>query len=137
LDPQNYVSYINMGVVFNALGQNREAIEAYSKALEISPASKEALLNRAIGFTKVRDFSAAFRDYEHLIEIDRGTDYTGRAHFNMGFICYYYTKDYEQASYHFEEARRVDPVKYNTEKWLGKPIEVEKIETLPGRQHQR
>lgn len=137
LDPQNYVSYINMGVVYNAQGQNSAAIESYKKALTIFPSSKEALLNLAIGYTKLRDFTAAFQQYERLIEIDRGTDYTARAHFNMGFIFYYLLKDYQQAAYHFEIARRMDPVKYGTEKWLGRPIEPEKIETLPGKVHQR
>lgn len=137
LDPRNYVSYINMGVVHSRQGKNLEAIEDYTRGLTIFPASKEALLNRAIGYTRVKDYQAAFRDYERLIELDRGTDYTARAHYNMGIVYYYYIKDYEKAAFHFEEARRMDPVKYNTEKWLGKPVQVEKIETPPAKQHQR
>jgi hypothetical protein len=72
-----------------------------------------------------------------LIELDRGTDLTARAHFNMGYIYYYYKQEHEQGAYHFEKARKMDPVKYGTEKWLGRPTNPERIETPPQGPHQR
>jgi tetratricopeptide (TPR) repeat protein len=137
LDPQNYVSHINIGVVYNAQGENQKAVDTYKKALEIFPSSKEAMMNLAIGYTKLNDYDGAIAQYNKLIGLDRGTDFTARAHFNMGVIYYYYKKEYDQAAYHFEIARKMDPVKYSTEKWLGNPVNQERIETPPQKPHQR
>ena len=129
LNPSNYVAYLNIGAVLSMQQNHPEAIDNYQKALQIAPGSKEAMLNLALGYAQAKNHSAALEAFNRLLRIDRGTDYSARAHFNMGMIYYYYLNDFQQASYHFEYARRMSPEKYNTEKWLGKPLDVQRIET--------
>ncbi len=129
LNPSNYVAYLNVGAVYTLQRNHTEAIENYRKALQIAPESKEALLNLALGYAQAAEHRAAIEAFERLIRVDRGTDFSARAHFNMGMIYYYRLNDYQKASFHFESARRMNPEKYNTEKWLGKPMEVTRIET--------
>jgi protein O-mannosyl-transferase len=129
LNPSNYVAYLNIGAVLTIRKNHPEAILHYQKALQIAPDSKEALLNLALGYAQANEHLAAIETFERLIRVDRGTDFSARAHFNIGMIYYYRLNDYQKASFHFENARRMNPEKYNTEKWLGKPMEVTRIET--------
>lgn len=130
LNPLNFVAYLNIAAIEAMQRKFDEAIAHTKKALAISPSSKEAMLQLAKCYATKKDFPQALAAYEQLIQADRGTDLTARAHYNMGIIYYYQLNDYPRASHHFEIARRMNPTKYPTEKWLGKPNEnVTRIET--------
>lgn len=120
LNPANFVTYLNISALEFSQRNYEEAITNAQKAIAISPESKEATLQLAICYSR-KDPVKAIATYQQLIELDRGTDFTARAHFSIGMIYYYQIHDYQQASYHFEIAGKMNPEKYGTEKWLGKP----------------
>ena len=60
----------NLGVGFFELGQYRDAITAYTHALEVEPGMIAAYLNRARAYERLRQLQDAAQDYAKVLELD-------------------------------------------------------------------
>ena len=49
-----------------------QAIQEYSKILEVEPMDETALINRAFAFTMINDYESAIEDYDRILENDPG-----------------------------------------------------------------
>jgi tetratricopeptide (TPR) repeat protein len=57
----------------NAVGDNREAIKAYSKILRLDPKDDEALMMRAKNKRGIGDYTGAESDYTRVLQLDPGS----------------------------------------------------------------
>ncbi len=62
-------AYQNLGAAIAARGDHPLAIKNYSRALELNPASCEALYNRGNSFQALGETARALDDYSHAIEL--------------------------------------------------------------------
>ena len=51
-------------------GKNQEALEAFTKAIELNPKYAEAYNNRGIAHLKLGNYQQAIRDYDKAIKLD-------------------------------------------------------------------
>ncbi|HMS65748.1 MAG TPA: tetratricopeptide repeat protein [Ignavibacteria bacterium] len=139
LDPLNSDSFNNLGVIYDKIGDIKNAIVSFSKAIEIKPDYLLALNNRALMLAKNGDISEALKDYEEVIRIDPnnynafnsiGNIYLNKADFdsaidsynkaisiNSGFkeayrnlgLAYQKTKNFDEAEKNYNSALSIDP----------------------------
>ncbi len=57
----------------NAVGDNREAIKAYTKILRLDPKDDEALMMRAKNKRAIGDYAGAGNDYTRVLQLDPGS----------------------------------------------------------------
>lgn len=62
--------YYNQGSEILQLGDYRDAIVAFNKALEIDPELVDAYIKRATAKSKLNDYRGAIADYNKAIQID-------------------------------------------------------------------
>jgi len=89
----NWLVYNNRGVAYNGLGNYRQAIEDYGRAIEIKPDYAEAHYNRGNAYNGLGNYRQAIQDYNKAIEINPG--YAG-AYNNRG-VAYNGLGNYRQA----------------------------------------
>jgi regulator of sirC expression with transglutaminase-like and TPR domain len=65
----NYTAYISRGAAYAALGNNRQAIEDYDKALEIEPKLEKIYNNRGMAYSNLGNYRQAIVDYDKAIGI--------------------------------------------------------------------
>jgi tetratricopeptide (TPR) repeat protein len=84
----NYRVHNMRGVAYADLGNFKQAIEDYSRAIEIEPGFPEAYYNRGKDYTELGNFKKAVEDYTKAIAIkpDYAMAYNGRgnAYFDLG-----------------------------------------------------
>ena len=84
----NYRVYNMRGVAYADLGNFKQAIEDYGRAIEIEPGYPEAYYNRGKDYTELGNFKKAVEDYTKAIAIkpDYAMAYNGRgnAYFDLG-----------------------------------------------------
>ena len=61
--PSLAMSHNMMGIEYNNMGQYKNAIDEYTKALEIEPEKYIALFNRANSFNNMKEYNMALKDY--------------------------------------------------------------------------
>lgn len=61
-DVNGFRAFYYIGIVYSILGKNREAIEAFSKSIEINEYQSHAHFRRAVSYFRVGDFDEAFKD---------------------------------------------------------------------------
>ena len=71
--PNHFPIFFNLAVSLEALNRHLEALEAYAKALQLKPQTKEAHFGRANIFWHIGNKTEAQKEYEAAIAID--TDY--------------------------------------------------------------
>jgi tetratricopeptide (TPR) repeat protein len=62
--------WLQKGVVLAMAGKNQEALEAFTKAIELNPKYAEAYNNRVIAYLKLGNYQQAIRDYDKAIKLD-------------------------------------------------------------------
>jgi tetratricopeptide (TPR) repeat protein len=67
---RNVIAYNNRGNDHLSLGNYRQAIEDYNKAIEFNPKSPEAYNNRAAAYQNLRNYKQAIEDYSKAIELN-------------------------------------------------------------------
>ncbi|MFZ0932657.1 MAG: tetratricopeptide repeat protein [Syntrophobacteraceae bacterium] len=101
----SHIMYCNRGVAYEALGNHRQAISDYEKAIELAPGRTEPYNNRGIAYDRLGNHRQAISDYNRAIEIypeyaaaygNRGTAYSG-----LG--------EYRQAISDFDRATEINP----------------------------
>lgn len=98
--------YVNMGGVYEMLGDKAKALECYNKAIELNPEDFNAYTNRAIMAFERRDFEAAGADYEKAILLSKG--YSAAAQYNYGLLLQARGRA-EDALARFSRAIELDP----------------------------
>ena len=112
--------YFNKGYAYGELGQYKEAIEAYKKAISIKPDYADAYNNMGIAYRKLEQYQEAIEAYKQALCID--TDYA-LAYYNMG-IAYGNLEQYQEAIEAYKQTLRIDPdytKAYNNLRKIGTP----------------
>lgn len=69
-NPSNVLLLSNLGVMYDELGQDSLALDAYNKALAIAPAMTTVTANRGRLYLKMGREADAYDDFSHVIERD-------------------------------------------------------------------
>ena len=67
---RNALLFSNLGTIQRRMGKNKEALESYSLALNLTPYSKTMLLNRASLYLEMDYLDKAYLDYCNVIDLD-------------------------------------------------------------------
>lgn len=63
-------AHVNRGIVYDELGNIRQAIEDYNQAISLKPKLAEAYYNRGNAYNQLGDFKQAVKDYDQAISIN-------------------------------------------------------------------
>lgn len=102
-----------------------EAIDEYSKAVDLIPAFYEAIDNRAFSKMDLGRWAEAVEDFELSLQVNPENT---AAEFSIG-ECYLKTRDYSRAKARFEKALAIDPNHQLSKDFLAQTIELEKPPT--------
>merc|ERR1719483_1440505 len=78
---------MNRGVTLKKLNQLDEAIENYSKAIDLSPKSFRALYNRGVAFELKGNFKHAFQDFGNALKLVKGSSGRISVLYNRGIVA--------------------------------------------------
>ena len=67
---RNALLFSNLGTIQRRMGKDKEALESYSLALNLTPYSKTMLLNRASLYLEMDYLDKAYVDYCNVIDLD-------------------------------------------------------------------
>lgn len=67
---RNALLFSNLGTIQRRMGKNKEALESYSLALNLTPYSVTMLLNRASLYLEMDFLDKAYADYCNVIDLD-------------------------------------------------------------------
>ena len=67
---RNALLFSNLGTIQRRMGKNKEALESYSLALNLTPYSKTMLVNRASLYLEMDYLDKAYVDYCNVIDLD-------------------------------------------------------------------
>ena len=101
----NYIAYAGRGNAYFALGNHKEAIKDYDRAIEISPEFSEAHNNRGSVYLKLGNYRQAIADYDRAIEVNPGNQ---EAYYNRG-TAYEALGYQEQAIADYDRVIEVNP----------------------------
>jgi len=92
-EPKDAKFYINRGIAYEGKGQFDQAVDDFTKALEIDPKDAGVYYHRGIGYVNKGQFDWAIDDFTKALEIDpkRADAYYNRA------IAYYSKKEYDES----------------------------------------
>ncbi|WP_304353153.1 tetratricopeptide repeat protein [Brachyspira innocens] len=93
-------SYYKTALTLYYLNRYEEAIDYYSKAIEINPLYEKAFINKGIILAKLMAFDEALYSFNMALEIN---DKSEISYFNIGII-YSRLERYEDALYYFNKA---------------------------------
>lgn len=97
--------YIRRGLRAKDEGRNEDAIQEYSKAIEIDPRSAVAYNNRGVIYDDLKEYEKAVEDYDKAIELDQSY---ATAYYNRGII-YQNLGQYEKAIEDYSKAIELKP----------------------------
>jgi tetratricopeptide (TPR) repeat protein len=69
MNANNAAAYNNRGFAWRKLGRYAEAIEDYTKSLELSPNNLKTLNNRGFSYAKSGNFAKAISDYNKVQQV--------------------------------------------------------------------
>ncbi len=104
-DDNNRLAYNNRGSAHAALGNYMQAIEDYSRAIEINPEHAKSYYNRGSAYGRTGNFRQAIEDFTKTIAIDPKFS---MAYFNRG-AAYGMLGDLRQAIDDFSMTIEIDP----------------------------
>ncbi len=96
------------GVTFFKQGQYQNAIDAFSKLIEIAPDHADAYKNRGVSYMKQKKYDPAIEDFLKAKELF--PELKG-LYSNLG-VAYYYKKDYEKAIKSYDIELEMAPENY-------------------------
>lgn len=99
-----------------------EAIDEYSKAIDLIPVFYEAIDNRAFSKMDLARWAEAVEDFELSLRVNPDN---AAAEFSIG-ECYLKSRDYARAKEHFEKALIIDPTDKLSKEFLDKMLGAEK-----------
>ncbi len=89
-DPGSYSAWLRLGNLYFDTDQYTEAIEAYTKALEIQPGDPNVITDRAIMYRRLGDFDHAVAELRRATELDPNHL---NSPFNLGVVLRYDLND--------------------------------------------
>ena len=110
------IDYFNDGLRLTDENKHDEAIDAYSKAIDLVPAFYEAIDNRAFCKMDLAEWEDAIIDFRFSLQQNPNSLL---AEFSIG-ECYLKMGDYENAKHQFEIAYSIDPDDELTNQFLVK-----------------
>jgi len=81
-DPSNAAAWVLLGNSYGRLGEDKDAIEAYEKAIGIDPENEEAFFGLGACYSKMHKHLFAIEAYKKVIELNPNH---AAAHFELGF----------------------------------------------------
>ncbi len=109
-NPSNVLLLSNLGVMYDELGQDSLALDAYNKALAIAPAMTTVTANRGRLYLKTGREADAYDDFSHVIERD---SLNADARYYRGMLALYSGAP-AVAAKDFDVLVNVDPDGYRT-----------------------
>ena len=110
------IDYFNEGLRLTDEMKHDEAIDAYSKAIDLFPLFYEAIDNRAFCKMDLAEWEDAITDFRFSLQQN---PHSVLAEFSIG-ECYLKMGDYENAKRQFEIAHNIDPDDELTNQFLAK-----------------
>ena len=104
-NPQNRKAYYNLGVGYAKLQKFSEALNAYTKAIEIIPNDALSLQSRGRVYFIMGKYEKAFEDYDRVLKMK---DSDAVSWYNRG-TAYGAMKLYSKAKEDFDKAIELDP----------------------------
>ena len=101
----NWLAYTSRGTAYNYLGNYKQAIEDYGRAIEINPRLAEAYYNRGKTYHGLGNYKQAIEDYSRALEIKPGL---AEVFINRG-VAYYNLGNYKQAIEDYDRAIEIKP----------------------------
>ncbi|MGA2781880.1 MAG: tetratricopeptide repeat protein [Smithella sp.] len=101
----NWLAYYNRGVTYDKLDNHRQAIEDFSRAIEIYPGFADPYYNRGIVYAGLGNYRQAMEDFSRVIEIKPSF---ARAYTNRG-NAYQELGNYRQAMEDFSRVIEIKP----------------------------
>jgi Flp pilus assembly protein TadD len=101
----NWLIYNNRGMAYAGLGNYRQGIEDYGRAIEIRPDKEKAYYNRGNAYVGLGNYRQAIEDYGRTIEINPGF---ADAYYNRG-LAYNGLGNYSQAIEDFNKGIEINP----------------------------
>lgn len=101
----NYMAYYMRGTAYSALGNKKQAIADYDKAINFNPALEGAYNNRGNTYSALGDYDRAIADYDRAIAIDPNF---AEAYDNRG-EAYAFLGNQERAVMDYDKAIEIDP----------------------------
>jgi len=99
------IQYFNRGIALDAKGQHDEAIEMYTKALQIDPAHVGSYTNRGVSYVNKKDYDRAIDNFRKACELNPRD---ANSFVNVG-VAYANKRDYSRALAAFGQALQIDP----------------------------
>lgn len=93
-DPKNRGAWVRLGNVLFDANQHNDAIQAYTKALDINPNDPDVITDRAVMYRAVGDFSQAAAEFRRAADMD--PKHLNSA-LNLGVVLRYDLNDAEGA----------------------------------------
>jgi Tfp pilus assembly protein PilF len=92
-EPKDAKLYIDRGIAYEEKAQFDQAVDDFTKALEIDPKSADAYYHRGIGYVKKGQYRWAIDDFNKALEIDPKN---AGAYYNRA-TAYYFKKEYDKS----------------------------------------
>lgn len=103
------LDYLNKAIALSKEGKNNEAIENYAKSIEQGELDKsdlfQAYYNRAMGYSEMRDYDSAIKDYTSAIKL-KPEDTEA---YNSRGVAYKDKGEYDKAIIDFDKVIELDP----------------------------
>ena len=104
--------YLDRGTAYNKLKKYNNALQDYTKAIELDNSSAEVFSNRGDVYYILQDYDNAIEDYNKAIELDNSY---AKAYFNLATI--YQNTDFDKAEKYFNKT--IDNIEnFNDKKYL-------------------
>jgi tetratricopeptide (TPR) repeat protein len=100
LHPQNAKQFYKAGLNFKASNNNKDAIEQFTKAIELDPDYVDAYIERAYSYENNNQLSLAFEDFKRALVFETKSE---EIYYNAARISYN-TGNYKEAEAYIEKA---------------------------------
>ncbi|MBI5587181.1 MAG: tetratricopeptide repeat protein [Deltaproteobacteria bacterium] len=98
------LAYNSRGLVYQDLGEHKEAIADFNRAIELDPRYAFPYNNRGYSYQRMKDYGQAAKDYDRAIELDPGI----ASPYNNRGLLRYELGDYNNAVADFKKAIELD-----------------------------
>jgi tetratricopeptide (TPR) repeat protein len=103
--PNRLRPLLSRGVAYSDLGQWDNAIDDYSKVLDINPKLAEGYNDRGLAYTRLGQWDMAIADFSKVIEIDPKSTF---AYTNLG-AAFFSLGQWEKSIVYFSKVIEIDP----------------------------
>lgn len=108
-NPDDIEALLKRGKAFLILGDNKKAVEDFTKVIELEPGNGDAFFLRGSSFSNLGRMGQTIADYIKVIELGpKSTSRYAKAYHNVGSL-YAMVHDNEKAVQHLKKAIELDP----------------------------